>query len=67
MLSTCLGNLRDVKMDFMRLWDAAAASQLRAQIAQRACLCTYECAMGATMAASGATVRGLVRMACAVQ
>jgi MoaA/NifB/PqqE/SkfB family radical SAM enzyme len=60
MLARRFGNLRDVAMDYMRLWRSDAAETARAEIDTRACLCTYECAMGATLAARpGIAVRAL--------
>lgn len=60
MLGRRFGNLRDVAMDYMRLWHSDAAEAARTEIDRRTCLCTYECAMGATLAARpGIAVRAL--------
>jgi MoaA/NifB/PqqE/SkfB family radical SAM enzyme len=40
-----VGNLRDFDMDFGRLWASPAAEALRAEIAERRCRCTWECAV----------------------
>jgi radical SAM protein with 4Fe4S-binding SPASM domain len=42
--SKSLGNLRDFDHDFMRLWQAEAASSTRRWIADTKCTCTFECA-----------------------
>lgn len=55
MLGDRIGNLRDVDMDFMRLWRSRTARAVRQYIDRQECLCTYECAMGATLAASART------------
>ena len=63
MLGTKIGSLRDVGMDFMRLWESEEADRIRAYIEKRECLCTYECAMGASMAASFGTAARLLDLA----
>ncbi|MDD5679105.1 MAG: radical SAM protein [Kiritimatiellae bacterium] len=55
MLHQKMGNLRDVNMDFQQIWKSAPAKAVRRYIAARKCLCTYECAMTASLAASGGT------------
>ena len=39
-----LGNLNDVEWDLGRLWEGAAAGELRETIAATRCKCTWECA-----------------------
>lgn len=39
-----VGNLREAGMDFLRLWNGAAADGVRERVASRGCRCTYECA-----------------------
>jgi radical SAM protein with 4Fe4S-binding SPASM domain len=56
MLDRKIGNLRDVDMDFMRLWRSEAAREITAYIDKRECLCTYECAMGPSIASSYSTL-----------
>jgi len=56
MLDRRIGNLREVDMDFMRLWLSEAAQEIIAYIDKRECLCTYECAMGPSIASSYSTV-----------
>ena len=51
MLDHKVGNLRDVNMDFMELWRSSAAKEIKAFIDKRECLCTYECAIGPSLAA----------------
>ena len=63
MLGTRIGNLRDVGMDFMKLWESEEADRIRAYIDKRECLCTYECAMGASIAASFRTAARLLDLA----
>ena len=63
MLATRFGNLRDVDMNFMTLWESEEASRIRAYIDKRECLCTYECAMGASIAASFRTAGRLLELA----
>lgn len=41
-----LGNLRDVDMDFERIWDGDVAAETRSWIRDTNCHCTYECALG---------------------
>ncbi len=41
-----LGNLRDVDMDFERIWDGSEAAATRKWIRDTDCHCTYECALG---------------------
>jgi MoaA/NifB/PqqE/SkfB family radical SAM enzyme len=53
MLDRTFGNLRDVDMDYMRLWRGEEARRVVEYIDRRECLCTYECAMGASLAADG--------------
>ncbi|MCL4850815.1 MAG: radical SAM protein [Bryobacteraceae bacterium] len=55
MLSEKLGNLRDVDMDFMALWRSARAKQITDLVDKRECLCTYECAIGPSLATNPAT------------
>lgn len=55
MLHQKMGNLRAVNMDFQRVWKSASAMAIRRHIATRKCLCTYECAMTASLAASWTT------------
>lgn len=61
MRGSSIGNLRDVDMDFMRIWRSRAADVERSDIARRACLCTYECAMGPSIATSFVTLPRLAR------
>lgn len=63
MLGDRIGNLRDVGMDFIKLWDSDEADRIRAYIDKRECLCSYECAMGATIAASFGTAARLLDVA----
>jgi len=51
MLDRRIGNLRDVNMDFMKLVRSAQAKEIARFIDKRECLCTYECAMGPSLAA----------------
>ena len=44
MLGEELGNLNDVDWDLGKLWEAAAAKQLRQEIRDKRCTCTWECA-----------------------
>jgi MoaA/NifB/PqqE/SkfB family radical SAM enzyme len=61
MLDRPFGNLRAVGMDYMRLWRNDTARRVRAEIDSRDCLCTYECAMGATLSARpGTAARALL-------
>lgn len=55
LLSTKMGNLRDVNMNYNALWKSEKAEKLRKYIAKGECLCTYECAMTASLAASFST------------
>lgn len=54
MLENSLGNLRDIGMDFMALWRSGRAQQIRETIDRRECLCTYECAIGPSLATNPA-------------
>ncbi|MGE5837868.1 MAG: radical SAM protein [Acidobacteriota bacterium] len=63
MLSRKIGNLRDVGMDFMKLWNSDEAGRIRTYIDRRECLCSYECAMGASIAASFGTAARLIDVA----
>ncbi|GAF91896.1 unnamed protein product, partial [marine sediment metagenome] len=56
MLNRKMGNLRDVDMDFMKIWESRKAQEIRQYISRRECLCTYECAMTASLATSFITV-----------
>lgn len=56
MLTEKLGNLRDVNMDFMKLWHSERAKQITDFIDKRECLCTYECAIGPSLATNPATI-----------
>lgn len=56
MLPQKMGNLRDVDMDFMKLWKGEYAKKIRKYVEQGMCLCTYECAMTASLAASFNTI-----------
>jgi MoaA/NifB/PqqE/SkfB family radical SAM enzyme len=56
MLDRKIGNLRDVNMDFMQLWRSKTAREITAYIDKRECLCTYECAIGPSIASSYSTV-----------
>jgi MoaA/NifB/PqqE/SkfB family radical SAM enzyme/cellulose synthase/poly-beta-1,6-N-acetylglucosamine synthase-like glycosyltransferase len=40
-----IGNVRDVDLDFSRLWFSPAAEELRREIDERRCRCTWECAV----------------------
>jgi len=42
-----IGNLREAKYDFRKLWYSSEAQKIRALIKKTACFCTYECAMSA--------------------
>lgn len=55
MLHQKMGNLRETGMDFQKILNSAGAQAIRRHIASRKCLCTYECAMTASLAASGRT------------
>jgi MoaA/NifB/PqqE/SkfB family radical SAM enzyme len=50
MLGRSVGNLRQHDFDYYRMWNSAAGAAIRAHINTGACQCTYECAMGATLA-----------------
>jgi MoaA/NifB/PqqE/SkfB family radical SAM enzyme len=64
LLDRRLGNLRDVGMDYLALWRSEEARRIAEYIDRRECLCTYECAMGASIAADlGGTARRLWRFA----
>ena len=56
MLSEKIGNLRDVDMEFMSLWSSSRAREITDFIDKRECLCTYECAIGPSLAVNPATV-----------
>jgi radical SAM protein with 4Fe4S-binding SPASM domain len=56
MLNQKMGNLREVDMDFRRIWKSQEAKDIRVYIRTRQCLCTYECAMTASLAASFITL-----------
>jgi len=43
-LGRSIGNLNDVGWDLSRLWEASAARELRRDIAETRCACTWECA-----------------------
>jgi hypothetical protein len=47
----------------MKLWESEEAARIRAYIDKRECLCTYECAMGASIAASFGTAARLLDLA----
>jgi MoaA/NifB/PqqE/SkfB family radical SAM enzyme len=52
MLDHRIGSLRDVNMDFMELVRSAQAKEIARFIDRRECLCTYECAIGPSLAAN---------------
>jgi MoaA/NifB/PqqE/SkfB family radical SAM enzyme len=43
-LGRSIGNLNDVEWDLGRLWDGEAARELRRDIRDTRCACTWECA-----------------------
>jgi MoaA/NifB/PqqE/SkfB family radical SAM enzyme len=43
-LGRSIGNLNDVDWDLARLWEESAARDLRREIAETRCACTWECA-----------------------
>lgn len=43
-LDRAIGNLNDVEWDLARLWEGAAARELRREIRATRCACTWECA-----------------------
>ncbi len=45
-LGRSIGNLNDVGWDLARLWDGDAARDLRRDIRDTRCACTWECAQG---------------------
>jgi MoaA/NifB/PqqE/SkfB family radical SAM enzyme len=45
-LGRSIGNLNDVGWDLARLWDGEAARELRRDIRDTRCACTWECAQG---------------------
>jgi radical SAM protein with 4Fe4S-binding SPASM domain len=59
LLNKSIGNLRNVDMDFMKLWESGTANNIRKHIKNTKCRCTYECAMTATLASSFSTIKHL--------
>ena len=55
MLDRKIGNLREVDMNFNALWKSEEAREITAFIDRRTCLCTYECAMGPSIAGNPRT------------
>lgn len=55
MLDRKMGSLRAVDMDFEKIIESDAAKEIIEYISKRECLCTYECAMTASLAASFGT------------
>lgn len=43
LLSKKIGNLRDEKFDFKKIWDSKEAEDVRKYIKKTGCFCTYEC------------------------
>ena len=40
-----MGNLRDVDMQFMRIWESDKTKETKKYILKNKCNCTYECAL----------------------
>lgn len=61
MLNRKMGNLREYDMNFRKLWENPAAKDIRRYIDTRKCLCTYECAMTASLASNWSTTGQFLR------
>jgi MoaA/NifB/PqqE/SkfB family radical SAM enzyme len=62
-LGRSIGNLNDVDWDLARLWDDAAARELRSDIRTTRCACTWECAQADNVLFRARSWPGLARRA----
>lgn len=63
--SSCLGNLRDNDMDFLRLWSSEKTSTLLRRIDRHQCnSCTYECALSVNILTSPSLLPRMLALSC---